>query len=70
MGIKDVVEKAKAVKVRPGLQMSASEIMEILDYRKGDHAGIAITAFEFGYMQGMKAAKLEAKEAKKGGVRT
>lgn len=70
MGIKDVVEKARAVKVRPGLQMSVGEMMEILDYRKDDHIGIAITAFEFGYMQGMKAAKLEAKEGKAGGART
>lgn len=70
MGIKDVVQKARAVKVRPGLQMSFSEMQDILDYCGNDYLGILITGFDFGYMQGMKAAKLEAKEAKAGGART
>ena len=64
MGIKNVVEKARAVKVRPGLQISFDDMMEILKHNQNDMMGIVITAFNFGYMQGKKAAKLEARAAK------
>ena len=65
--VKNVVEKAESMmgKIPNGYQMSISQVVEFYDAFSNDWFSLIINSFQFGYMQGMKAAKAEMKKAVK-----
>lgn len=65
--VKNVVEKAESMmgKIPSGYQMSMSQIIELYNAFSNDQVSLIINSFQFGYMQGMKAAKAEMKKAVK-----
>lgn len=65
---KSAIQKAESMigKVNDRYSIRASEVIELYDFFKDSPIEMISSAFRYGYMQGMKAAKAEIKQ--KGGV--
>ncbi len=56
--IKSVLEKVESIKINPHYDMTVENMYEI--YRNGKNIfNVIMLSFNFGYFQGMKAAKSE-----------
>lgn len=49
-------------KINPNYALRASQISQIYNHANGDWFKSIVTSFDYGYMQGMKAAKTEMKK--------
>lgn len=56
----EIIDRAKG-KINSKYALRASQIAEIYNNANGDWFKSIITSFDYGYLQGMKAAKAEMK---------
>ncbi|MCD8325904.1 MAG: hypothetical protein LUC90_04220 [Lachnospiraceae bacterium] len=62
--IKNVIEKAENARINPMYELTISNLKELREGCK-DPCDLIRCSFNFGYLQGMKAAKAEARAAGK-----
>lgn len=64
--VKNAVEKAESMrgKIPEGYQLNTNQIVEFYKAYSSDWFGLIVNSFRFGYLQGMKAEKANAKKAR------
>lgn len=63
MMTKNMMDQINKVKVNRRYDMSFGNILDLLEDSGGDQVRLLCKGFRFGYLQGVKAAKAEARKA-------